>query len=307
MKYLKIKNVLFIAFFSIIAVNLSAMNPKNLSSEKQEKETAIDSAFLRVVYLFTQQAINEKEPILVADTMALNIGKNWSIYYDWNKSRKDSILKENEGKMMSTLKSVRVIKNPDTELLSRMESKNIKPFITGDRNGESAKIFKNRTDNSIITIDNGPSETTKSTYLRVTEKTEPIQWEIADDTLCVLGYSCQKATTSFRGRIYSVWFTMDIPVNDGPWKLYGLPGIILNGKSDDGLFSFEAIGIEQLKDEPIVFPSDKKINDAKNLKQLNDFRKSKRKEVNVGYMENNNMTLYSKRNPIEYIDIEVEK
>ena len=46
-------------------------------------------------------------------------------------------------------------------------------------------------------------------------------------------------------------------------------------------------GIGFLLIEPIVFPSDKKINDAKNLKQLNDFRKSKRKEVIVCYLENN--------------------
>lgn len=61
----------------------------------------------------------------------------------------------------------------------------------------------------------------------------------------VIGYKCKKATTKFRGRTYTAFFTSEIPVNDGPYKFYGLPGLILKVISDDGDYSFKAIGIEK--------------------------------------------------------------
>jgi len=53
-------------------------------------------------------------------------------------------------------------------------------------------------------------------------------WSIdADSTKNILGYECMKAETTFRGRHYHAWFSMDIPVALGPWKFSGLPGMIL--------------------------------------------------------------------------------
>lgn len=47
------------------------------------------------------------------------------------------------------------------------------------------------------------------------------------DSLSILDYKCIKATTRFRGRDYTAWVTKELPINDGPWKFYGLPGLIL--------------------------------------------------------------------------------
>ena len=38
---------------------------------------------------------------------------------------------------------------------------------------------------------------------------------------------------------------MDIPINDGPWKFCGLPGLILKVSDDENLFEYLAIGLEQ--------------------------------------------------------------
>ena len=37
-------------------------------------------------------------------------------------------------------------------------------------------------------------------------------------------FDCQKAECDFRGRRWEAWFTTEIPVGEGPWKLRGLPG-----------------------------------------------------------------------------------
>ena len=61
-------------------------------------------------------------------------------------------------------------------------------------------------------------------------KAEPltkIDWKIQPQKKKLLEQDCQKATAYFRGREYTVWFASAIPINAGPWKLNGLPGIIL--------------------------------------------------------------------------------
>lgn len=55
------------------------------------------------------------------------------------------------------------------------------------------------------------------------EPLSEMQWCIEDSTSTVLGYECVKAVTRYHGRDWTAWFTTDIPVPFGPWKLHGLP------------------------------------------------------------------------------------
>jgi GLPGLI family protein len=59
------------------------------------------------------------------------------------------------------------------------------------------------------------------------EKRVAIEWKIDPETKKIGNLLCNKATGHFRGRDYTVWFTKEIPVPFGPWKLQGLPGLIL--------------------------------------------------------------------------------
>lgn len=72
-----------------------------------------------------------------------------------------------------------------------------------------------------------------------------MQWEIVgDSTKTILGYECILARLSYHGRNWTAWFTPEIPLHDGPWKLAGLPGLILLASESDGIHSFIANGIE---------------------------------------------------------------
>ncbi len=66
----------------------------------------------------------------------------------------------------------------------------------------------------------------------IKEKIPKIHWEIKKDTKKIGKFLCQRAKGYFRGRNYNVWFTDQIPLPFGPWKLQGLPGLILEVKDD---------------------------------------------------------------------------
>jgi GLPGLI family protein len=59
------------------------------------------------------------------------------------------------------------------------------------------------------------------------EKRESINWKIEKETKKIGNLECTKATGNFRGHDYTVWFSKEIAVPFGPWKLQGLPGLIL--------------------------------------------------------------------------------
>lgn len=82
---------------------------------------------------------------------------------------------------------------------------------------------------------------------RYTEPYESQTWEICDSTKNILGYDCIMACTDYRGRHWTVWFTPEIPVQDGPWKLSGLPGLILEATENSGQHLFAATGINTTK------------------------------------------------------------
>lgn len=95
----------------------------------------------------------------------------------------------------------------------------------------------------------------------------------------MLGYVCQKAISHFRGRNYEASFSPEIPIKEAPWKLYGLPGLILKVVVDDGAFVFNAIGLENLKDVYLTMDKDSYSNCSR--EQFVKYKIDKRKKLLV--------------------------
>lgn len=84
-----------------------------------------------------------------------------------------------------------------------------------------------------------------------------INWQIGADTASFGGLHCQKATGHFKGRNYMVWFCPDLPLPAGPWKLNGLPGVIVDAHDTKNEVIFQFDGIEK-----VVFAEVKPIGGA---------------------------------------------
>jgi GLPGLI family protein len=81
----------------------------------------------------------------------------------------------------------------------------------------------------------------------VIEETIPApKWQITTDTATIGGLPCQKATTRFKGRDYTAWFCADLPYQTGPWKLTGLPGLIVEAADAKKEVIFKFDGIEKV-------------------------------------------------------------
>ncbi len=82
------------------------------------------------------------------------------------------------------------------------------------------------------------------------QETYPLmKWMLYNENKTILGYECQKATCSFRGRNYVAWFAPAIPVKYGPWKFGGLPGLILNVNDTQNIYTFECVKLTKQPQE----------------------------------------------------------
>lgn len=82
-------------------------------------------------------------------------------------------------------------------------------------------------------------------HFRYTVPMDDLVWEICDTTKNVMGYECQMAESDYHGRRWSAWFSPEIPMQDGPWQLFGLPGLIMEAYSNDGAYRFLIKGLQQ--------------------------------------------------------------
>lgn len=105
------------------------------------------------------------------------------------------------------------------------------------------------------------------------EKFPYMEWTILVETDTISGYFCRSAQTVFRGRTYTVFFTVDIPLGIGPWKFNGLPGLILYAYDEDRNFCWKIKSISQFETGPIMLAQDRKKHKCSSMseyKRLSD-------------------------------------
>lgn len=199
-------------------------------------QTVLDTVALRIYYAAqTRKTVDRKN--LNSDEKILDIGKQLIHFYSrWaerNRDINDSVF-GNGGKLADYYKAI------DT---------------SGFPNPPSYyNVFMNYPQEGQLTFTDWDLK-----FFRYKESMTMPEWEMQEGDTTIVNYSCKKAKTTFRGRSWTVWYALDIPYHYGPWKLYGLPGLILQAVDTKGDFTFNCIGIEKGKGQVITIRNAKYI------------------------------------------------
>lgn len=197
--------------------------------------------------------------------MRLEIGLHLSKFYSYGTLKYFLMQTTPEGK--AKLKEMtQDVFNRSAKATNVLERTRIMNQLPGRE--EDIIIYKNYPKDSLYIQDSASG----TEFMYYTEPYLGQNWEIQTDTLTILGFHCQKATCTWRGRDYEAWFTTEIPTNDGPMKFSGLPGLIVKVTDTDQDYRLELKGIENIK-KPIYF------NNKTFLKNSPDFLPITRKEL----------------------------
>lgn len=194
----------------------------------------IDSVSTLIRYKLTYLSDSSRPKKTRIDIMQLCIGDSISSFYSYIGYRTDSAIKNDMSEGKITIQDF----SKNREFFSKYPS----PGLLN-----KYQLYINYPANKITTID----KISTSEYL-FEEKIEPMKWTILEDTMSLSGYTCQKASTDFRGRSYIAWFTPELPWNQGPYKFRGLPGLILKIEDTKQNFIFECIEILRLQKKQLI-------------------------------------------------------
>lgn len=135
------------------------------------------------------------------------------------------------------------------------------------------KYFNNDTFNNI--------QEYLTTFFLIKTVQRPINWQIVESKKNILGYECQKAVCSFKGRKYEVWFANQLPISAGPWKLNGLPGIILEARDSKSEVNFISSEIELITQANtfLSLPTKYKLTTQKEYDEIKEYYTNNPAEV----------------------------
>lgn len=207
-----------ILVFCIVAANAYAQN-------------TTDTVCVRVQYhALYKHTLEQKEAF--DDINLLDIGKHSSRFYS---QRFEQFLHQRD--------SVRSATSDPMTYLQFLGDR------FGAKKGREYEVYKHIPQKSTLTY----TDVLHNDFLFCYEESVPtFSWQLAEGDTIIIGYPCHKAVCQFRGRTWTAWYTLDLPFDNGPWKLGGLPGLILAASESKNEFSFVATGIEQLRTTAII-------------------------------------------------------
>ncbi|HET6256207.1 MAG TPA: GLPGLI family protein [Puia sp.] len=180
-----------------------------------------DTAWLMVHYKFTHVMDTTNRAHPYTENMVLFIGKSASAYKSYDGLVADQQFKKAWAEAVAA--------SPDG-----------RPRINRRGVGSRTQYYQYPGEQKLLTKDN----VMVNDYL-IEGPMPAIDWKISGDTATFGGLHCQKATCHFRGRDYIVWFCPDLPVHTGPWKLNGLPGVIVDARDTKNEVVFAFDGVEK--------------------------------------------------------------
>lgn len=240
---------------------MSVGMPAGIYAEKQPEYTRAE---IKVSYRYHEKFLRGNTQYTERDIpMLLLVNSKQSKFYCQGTEYKDSLKSTPSGRAKAKqMMDIAVRKYIESKDESAMNSIVYKTFMY---------IFKDYTLEQTTVYDKA-GITEMGVYA---EPFSELRWNIGDSTKTILGYECVMATAHYHGRKWTAWFAPEIPLQDGPWKLCGLPGLILEAVEEKGHHSFIADGM--VKSNQIMYPIYDKdryesINRLDMLKSLRNYR-----------------------------------
>lgn len=241
--------------FSVFFIALFAL--ASAQDSKESKET-VNRFFYELTFKPKKDSAKMDKVITILDIT----DKNRSIYQDYTVIAQDSIMKVE----IEAMQKAGIMKDL---------SKTIKtPKI-------SARIYKSYPGMKVQYVDKIASGFTPAN-IGYSEDLK-FNWNILNDKQKIGEYNTQKATTEFGGRKWTAWFSTDLPFQDGPYKFFGLPGLIVKIEDDQKNYSWVLQGNKKVKDyteysyiENLMQAKGGKVNELsreKFEKTFSDFKK----------------------------------
>lgn len=211
-----------------------------LAHEDTDKAQNLDSCYLTISYRFKYKANENDTSLSNDDLMDLQLGRKYNAFFSRNLR--------------------------DLDIQNTKELKTTMQFQTVPENYVGFDLLINHSDSTTIVNNRVPYTFQVIEYTEITSI--PVWSYISNDTTTVMGYHCYAAKCSYGGREWKVYFTNDIPLPYGPWKLNGAKGLVLKAEDSEHNFLFEAEGLTQ-KPQPIIrYDWNRKTMDKQDWKQF---------------------------------------
>ena len=240
------KKLVFITGLIIISLQAAVINAQMALTIVNPNETTktepIDEVQIIVQYQAKMMTDTLNPEKLMDESMILKVGAKSSSYYSYTRFVTDSIF---------------------TEQIKKSAGGPIRREKAEDHGIITYQIYKNYPAGKVTTLDK-----IAMNRFRCEEENEIPAWELMTDTMTILSYPCQKAVCHFKGRDYEAWFTSEIPRSEGPWKLHGLPGLILKAADSQGHYSFECTGLVSANEELLFGANGYENVSRKNLNKV---------------------------------------
>jgi GLPGLI family protein len=215
-------------------------------------------------YKFVSDSTNRDD--VKTELMNLDTTPKGSKFYSYTSYKSDSLMRVDLEKQLKANGSINIKTDPRKGVIRYSIAKN---YTNGNID------FR-----TIIGMD----------AFRVAEERK-MTWKILPDKQKIGNWETQKATTEFAGRKWTAWFCSDIPIQDGPYKFSGLPGLVVKLEDDTHSHLYNLIAIKNLgalEPEIYAFQISKEIplKSAEYKKLLLEHRKDPAKGLRQISMDN---------------------
>lgn len=188
----------------------------------------VDTAKLTVRYKFSHLRDTTDRTKPYTENMILFLGRKASAYKSYDRKIQEAMMRQQVAQQVAEQKG----------------SGSVKINVQSRQPTTTTEYYQFAADKKFLR-----KERLITPYL-IEEPMPVINWKISADTASFGGMRCQKATTHFKGRDYTAWFAPELPFHAGPWKLNGLPGLILEAYDTNKEVVFKFDGMEEAKPTP---------------------------------------------------------